>query len=103
MAGKKYKIIAIYAAAFLFLSAVPGFAYGGSAIESPQSLEGVKEFCLDIIRQLPQALKQVWQELVLPIWQKMWDWFKDQFIKLWNWFLGILGREVEKILPEAEE
>jgi len=72
-------------------------------VEPPQTLEEAKEFGWEILRNLPEQAKRVWQQEALPLWQKMWDWAKPHLEKFWNWLLGLLGREVEKIRPEIEE
>jgi len=103
------KIIIICLTASLFL---PIMAQG--EMEPPENLEEAKGFGLEIIGQLPGAVKKIWREEVLPLWQKMWDWLKGQLQKLWDWLkaqlqklwnciLGLLGREVEKVKSEAKE
>lgn len=49
------------------------------------------------IRQtLPDAVKNIWQEQVLPVWQKMLDWFNQKIgFKIKGLFLG----EIEKRGP----
>ena len=102
------KIVVISLMAGLFL---PLMVQGG---EPPQNLEEAKGFSLAIIKDLPGAIKRVWQEEVLPLWKKMWDWvkaqlqkvwgwFKAQLQKLWNWVLRLLGREVERVKSSAKE
>lgn len=82
--------------------------------EPPHTLEEAKDSGLEILRGLPGAVKKVWQEEAVPLWQKMWNWVKSLLEKIWNWFLGILknlwnwflgllGREVERVKPEIEE
>ncbi len=95
--------MAIWIIGGLFVPLLPIMAYEGSGIEQPQTVEEAKGFGLEILKGLPGAVKELWQEEVVPLWQKMWDWFKEQLTKLWNWFLGLLGREVERIKPEIEE
>lgn len=63
----------------------------------PKNPEEAKGFGLEILKQLPEAVKEVWQERVLPLWQKMWEWSKTQLKKLWDWFMELLNKEVKKI------
>lgn len=61
-------------------------------VEPPETPEEAGNFIMEILRKLPREIKRIWQEEVVPLWQKM-----------WNWFLGLLGREVERVKPEIEE
>ena len=100
---KKRKTIAIWLMVGLFLPILPVAALAETGLEPPETIEEAKTFGLGILRSLPEAVKKIWQEQVLPLWQRMWQWFKEQLRKLWHWFLGLLGREVERVKPEIEE
>ena len=75
------KLIVICLITGLFL---PLIALG--ELEQSQNLEEAKGFGLTILKKLPEAVKRVWQEKVLPLWQKMWEWLKTQLQRVWNWF-----------------
>ncbi|MBU4299232.1 hypothetical protein KJ636_04270 [Patescibacteria group bacterium] len=53
------------------------------ALKAPDTLEEAGELgkkTLEVAQtKLPGALKNVWQEDVIPVWQKMDDWFKRNF------------------------
>jgi len=72
-------------------------------VEPPQTLEEARQFGWEILRNLPQEAKRVWQQEALPLWQEMWNYGKPYLEKSWNWLLGLLGKEVEKIRPEIEK
>ena len=66
-------------------------------IGPPETLEEAKEMgeqALQATREkLPEILKRTWRENVLPVWQKMWDWFK---INIWAKIEPRLTGEAEK-------
>ena len=103
MIKKTHKAIAIMLLTGLFLPVLPCLVQGDSGLEQPKTIEEAKGLGFKILQGLPGAVKRVWQEEVLPVWQKMWEWFKKQFKKIWHWFLGLLGKEVERVRPEIEE
>lgn len=96
-------------------------------ISQPGTVEEAKSFVIEgfgiIKEKMPNAVKTVWQEQVLPVWQKMWNLFKNfwnnhiksSFSKFWYSFLKpkiqffiqkinqILGREIEEKKPIIEE
>jgi|GEM_PF-579608 len=96
-------------------------------ISQPETAEETKNFIIkgfEIIKErMPNAIKNIWQEQVLPIWKKMWDLFKNfwnNYIKsffsyFWYSFLKpkiqfviqevkeFLGQEIEEKKPIIEE
>jgi len=71
----------------------------------PETLEGAKEIggktIHSILLQLPETLKRIWREEVLPIWQKIYNWLKKTF---WDPYLSpFFKREIEKRKPIIEE
>jgi hypothetical protein len=46
----------------------------------PETIEGAKEMAGEALKtgqkELPGTMKKIWQEEVLPVWNKMFDWFK---------------------------
>ncbi len=43
---------------------------------APSTIDEAKTFIIKVITALPNAMKDVWKDKVLPIWQKAWKWFK---------------------------
>src|SRR3989344_2644725 len=58
----------------LFLPSL-SFAQGEFGAAMPRTIGEAKDFVLGVLSKLPEAVKNVWQEEALPIWQKMWEWF----------------------------
>ncbi|MBI4101468.1 MAG: hypothetical protein HY443_00695 [Candidatus Nealsonbacteria bacterium] len=64
-----------------------------------------------IRQELPDVLEKIWQEQVIPVWQKMLDWFNQKIgFKIKGLFLGeierrgpIIKEEFEKEKQEAKE
>ena len=62
-------------------------------------------------KMLPEILKRIWREEALPIWKRVYQFFKniwDSYIfpffqNIWQKILRILGREVQKRKPIIEE
>ena len=73
--------------ALLILSLVslvlPNFciAQQSAPIEVPKTIEEGKNVVIKaaekIIELLPEIIKRTWREDVIPLWEKMWQWFKD--------------------------
>lgn len=73
---------------------LPNFSFAqNQTFPVPWTLEEARAFLermFGIIKEtLPTMIKKIWDEEVLPIWQKMFEWFK---LNIW-----------EKIKPGAEE
>lgn len=88
---------------------LPSFSFAqGEGIKFPENWEEIKaigqKFWDAIIKDLPGIIVKIWQEEVLPIWQKMGDWFK---MNIWpeidNWFQGGIALEIEKRKALFEE
>src|SRR3989338_8650936 len=71
--------------------------------EIPQTLGEAKSLGLNIVNQLPEAVKKVWREEAMPLFGKMWIWSKPVVDPWWQKLSGILGKEVEKRKPAVEE
>ena len=92
---------------------LPNFAFSqDDLITAPEDFEEVKELgerALEVgEKELPGTLERIWKEEVLPVWQKMYDWFKDNiWPKIENWYVSIIKpraeEEIEKRRPEVEE
>jgi hypothetical protein len=51
-------------------------------------------------KELPGIVEKIWKEEVLPIWQKMYDWFlANVWAKVWPY----AEKEIEKRKPAVEE
>ena len=48
---------------------LPNFCFGQT--EAPSTLEEAEDFIMNIIKLLPEAMKNVWQNQVLPFWHKL--------------------------------
>jgi len=97
------KIIPILIIAGVLL---PSFSFAqNQELKQPETFEEVQEIGERAVeigkRELPGILEQTWKEEILPIWQKMYDWFKTNiWPKIENWF----KKEVEpRVKEEAEK
>jgi len=69
----------------IFSLVLPGFSFGQAplpqSITPPENLEEAKkmgEKALEATqKELPGILEKIWKEEVLPVWQKMYDWFNE--------------------------
>ena len=107
---------------------LPSFSLGlEPPIEPPETIGETKELIekggQKIVEETPGIIKEIWRDEVLPIWGKMWDWFKGLwqsriqplFSNLWYSTLkpqiqsliqkakGLIGREIEERTPEIKE
>jgi len=90
-----------------------GFARAQNQFQLPENLSDVKQIgerAREAIKtEMPGTLKQIWEEQVLPIWQKMYQWFKGN---IWDPYLlpfyknqvePRFQQELEKRKPIIEE
>jgi len=111
MKNEKLKIILVISVIFGILLVSFSFAQTQS-MSPPENLEEVKkmgERALETVpKELPGILESIWKEEVLPIWQKMYDWFKTNiWTEIKSWFKKEVEprvkEEVEKRKPIIEE
>ncbi len=97
------KLIPIIAILGLLL---PSFSFAqNQAIEQPETFGEAKEMGEKALettqRELPGILDKIWKEDVLPVWQKMYHWFK---INIWPTIESWFKKEVEpRVKEEAEK
>ncbi len=90
----------------LFGFLLPSFSFSQEQpeIKAPESIEEVKELGKKALevgeKELPGIIKRVWREEVLPVWQKMYDWFKA---KIWAKIWPKVEEEIEKRKPLLKE
>jgi len=83
---------------------LPDFVFAQEkSVQVPETLEEAKSFGFSILNKLPNAARRVWREEALPQLKKMWDIARGPLESLWNKFLSLLGKEVEKRKPILEE
>ena len=70
---------------------------------APKTIEEAKSFITAVLSKLPEAVKRIWQEEALPLWQKMWEWAKPFIEPWWNKFLSLFNKEVEKRKPALQQ
>jgi len=96
------KLIPIIAILGLLL---PSFSFAqNQAIEQPETFGEAKEMGEKALkttqRELPGILDKIWKEDVLPVWQKMYRWFK---INIWPTIESWFKKEVEPRVKEEAE
>jgi hypothetical protein len=74
-------------------------------IPQPENMEQAQQLgdkAWDFVKKdLPGIVKQVWNDEVMPIWTKMWSWFKGS---IWEPYLApFFKSEIEKRQPGLEE
>lgn len=97
----KIIIICLIATGILF----PIFIFSKDSINLPETLGEIKTIgektVIILLKTLPENIKKIWQEEILPIWQKMYYWLKKTF---WDPFLGpFFQKEIEKRKPFVKE
>ncbi len=105
---KKIIIISIFAGLIL-----PIFSFAEPVpITPPENLDQAKEMGKKALettqKELPGIIGKIWREEVLPIWQKMYSWFKTNiWPKIWAWFKKEIEpkakQEIEKRKPIVQE
>jgi len=94
------------------LSSSPFATAREQEFKQPETVEEVKalgEKALEVgKKELPGVLGTIWKEEILPIWQKMYNWFKiNVWPKIESWFKKEVEprakEEIEKRKPAIEE
>ena len=102
---KLYKNILILSIAGLIL---PSFCFAQTTVEAPSTFGEAKDFMIRLVKPLPNTMKDIWQNKVLPVWrnmaEKVSNWWKTSVLpwlksimptlRLWfneavGWFSGI--------------
>jgi len=81
------------------------------SVQAPETIEEAQEFGIQILQDLPNAMREAWETQVLPLWTNMWNtaenlWDTTVFawVKgLWDQALSLFGQEIEKRKPLFEE
>jgi len=80
-----------------------------SNLTPPKTIEESKSFFENaikiIIEKIPAIIKEIWQNQILPIWQKMWNWVKDFWTnffgeKISNFWYSFLKPKISSFLEE---
>jgi len=81
------------------------FAQTTDLPETPEDVKALGEKTLEVgEKEIPGIIKAMWQEQVLPVWQKMFGWFKaNLWPKFYSWFQKEVTPEIEKRKPLIEE
>jgi len=100
----------IIIAAVMFGMGLPVLTFAQTEpISPPGTLEEAKEMVergLErTVRELPGILRKMWEEEVLPVWQRMYDWFYSNiWLRIKGWFEEeVEPRVKEKIEEKIEE
>ena len=95
-----------------FILPLSSFAQEELPIEAPKTIEEAKGMVeksgQKILEVMPGFIKKIWREEVLPIWRKMWDWFKDiwkSYIQPFfhNLWYSSLKPRIQSLLQKARE
>ena len=93
---------------FCLLSPLFAFAQSENQIQVPENIEEVKAIGKKVLtigeKELPGIMQKIWKEEVVPIWLKMYNWFKSRYgERINNWFQKTIKPELEKRKPKVEE
>ncbi len=84
------------------------FAQTDGQFKTPENIEEVKAVGEKVLtigeKELPGIIQKIWKEEVVPLWLKMYGWFKSRYgEKINNWFQKTIKPELEKRKPKVEE
>jgi len=102
------KLIMTFAVCIMILQSFNYVRAETTGIEAPETVDEVKalgEKTLQVgEKELPGIIKNIWKEDVLPIWQKMYNWFNSRYgERIKSWIERIVKPEIEKRKPAVEE
>lgn len=104
--AKIYNIILVLAIVGII---TPNFSFiRGQGLTPPENIEEAKELGEKALettqKEMPGLVEKIFNEEVLPIWQKMYDWVKANiWPKIEGFFEKFIKPEVEKRKPVIEE
>lgn len=100
MTYKKGIVVILLVSLFSF----GNFAAAQNSLSQPETVEEAKELgkkALEIgKKKLPGIIEKIWEQEVLPIWQKMYNWFLEN---IWAEVWPYAEKEIEKRRPLIEE
>jgi hypothetical protein len=83
---------------------LPIFALSqGEMPQAPETVEEASGLGLKILGGLPDAIKKVWVEQALPIWQGMWNWVKPYLEPWWQKFLSFWSKKKPELKGEFQK
>jgi len=93
---------------FCLLAPLFVFAQSENQITPPANIEEVKEVGEKALtigeKELPGIIQKIWKEEVVPLWLKMYGWFKSRYgDRINNWFQETIKPELDKRKPKVEE
>ncbi len=87
-----------------FSLALPNFSF---AQQAPETIDQAKAMGENILSQLPNAIKKVWQEEAWPFFknffQKLWEWVWPKIEPWWQKKKPVLEQELQKETQEMKE
>lgn len=89
----------------IFSLSLSGFCFAQEkTIGVPEDIEEAKEMGERAIeigkRRIPETIKELWNERVLPMWKKMYEWFK---VNIWLKIQPRIEEEIERRVPIIKE
>jgi len=89
----------------IFNLALSGFCIAqDNGFEAPESFEEAQQMGEKVLdvgkKELPGIVKNIWNENVLPVWQKMYDWF---YTNIWSKIKNLFGSRIEKEIETRKE
>ncbi|MCD6550337.1 hypothetical protein J7K24_02210 [bacterium] len=79
---KEYKIFKNFIVGLIIISFfLPCLSFATTTIKQPENIQEAQSFFSKAIqkltKELPSAIKKLFQEQIIPIWTKMWNWTKN--------------------------
>ena len=90
------KIIMILSIVIISGLTVPSFSVVQAGIDIPSGFQDVKDFVMQIIKQLPEKIKDIWQNRVVPVWRSMMD-------RGYNWWETSVLPWLKNIFPTIKQ
>lgn len=105
-------VISFVLLAIFFLLPLSSLSQTPNNLQPPEDINQIKEEAQktgkSVLQRLPEAVKQVWRNEILPLWRKMWSFFKIFWEKtlgpyLSNLWYNHLKPFIEKIVIKIEK
>lgn len=101
-------ILIIFASSFLSQPISLSAQETSQLPKAPSTIEEAKHLAIQVLEAFPSAIKMVWQDQALPLWQKTWVKWWNLSIKPWiqtSWYKTqiLFGKEVKKRQPAIKK